>query len=162
MRSLFLAALLSACGLPAPPPVVPQAFLHATDWQTTLYGVTVTTRLVAPGALGGQDGLAYTAFAHIRPEGRFIEVDVALSRGKLTRVVAHEWGHHFQWAFGLPGIPRPDIDARAADPQEGYAETYARAYVAACGDSLRPLGWADFNVPSCGEAPDPRSITEAT
>lgn len=29
-----------------------------------------------------------------------------------------------------------------------------------CGDSLRPLGWVDFAVPRCAEAPDPRTITE--
>ena len=85
----------------------------------------------------------------------------APARHELVRVAAHEVGHCFQFRYLLPGIPRPDLGSYTASGAEGFAETYARAYLAACGDSLRPLGWADLGVPSCDEAPDPRAVAAA-
>lgn len=38
---------------------------------------------------------------------------------------------------------------------EGFAESYARAYIAACGDNLAPLGYG--SGPAC-VLPDPRTV----
>lgn len=145
---LLLALLLTACGVTAPP-------RDTGQWTTTTHGVTVTWRYVAPGSLG-----KYSGWATYLPAGTscVVDLDPALSDGQLARVAAHEYGHCAQARYLLPGIPRPDLGSYYATGTEGYAETYALAYLAACGYSLRPLGWTDRREPSCDTAPDPRTI----
>lgn len=157
---LPLAALLSAlalagCGITAPP-------RDDAQWQSEVQGVTITWRATAPSALGDArhagPAVGYASWM-LAGQTCVVDLDMTLARHELTRVAAHEAGHCLQARHLLPGLPRPDLGAYFADPQEGYAETYARTYLAACGDSLRPLGWADTAAPSCTDAPDPRTIT---
>ena len=143
-----LLALLTACGVTAPP-------RDTGQWTSTVHGVEITWRLNQAQALGAWDGLAHSVLG-----GKSCVVDVnATARAQLTRLAAHEAGHCLQAAFLLPGFDRADIAPYFADPKEGFAESYARAYLKACGDSLKPLGWQDANTASCTEAPDPRTIT---
>ena len=153
-RLLLLAALaLTACGIQAPA-------RDNAQWTSTVQGVEITWRATAPGGLGQiKDGPVVGHAANL-PGGVFcvIDLDLAQARHELVRVAAHEVGHCFQFRYLLPGIPRPDLGSYTASGAEGFAETYARAYLTACGDSLRPLGMIDLRAPSCDEAPDPRAV----
>lgn len=154
MRWLLLASLLAACSVTAPP-------RDNAQFTTALHGVTVTWRYVSPGALG-------PATPHLPKIGHatwglgggacVVDIDPALSRQQLTRVAAHEYFHCAAARYLLPGRPRPDLGTYWASPGEGAAQTYALAYLQACGDSLRPLGWQDLVPQACAEAPDPKEV----
>ena len=145
--------LLASCGIVAPA-------RDNAQWQTSTHNVSVTWRATTPGGLGHIKAGRVLGHASWFLAGTncVVDIDLAQSRAELARVAAHEYGHCAQARYLLPGIPRPDLRAYTADPREGYAETYALTYLAACGDSLRPLGWTDYAVPLCAEAPDPRSV----
>ena len=153
MRRLFLLLplLLAGCGIVAPP-------RDNAQWQSTLYDTSITWRATAPGAM--LSDRAYIGFALALPTGQscVVDIDLALARYELARVAAHEAGHCFQARHLLAGIPRPDLGDYYSGGIEGFAQTYALAYLKACGDSLKPLGWKDFAVPTCAEAPDPRTV----
>lgn len=150
---LLLTLTLTACNITAPP-------RDNAQWQTSTHGVDVTWRATAPSALGQTSTGHIAGHALAAPLGQSCVVDIDLTRSRyaLARVAAHEYMHCAQARYLLPGIPRPDLGAHFESGNEGLAETYARAYVAACGDSLRPLGWPDLAVPTCAEAPDPRTV----
>lgn len=148
--------LLASCGIVAPA-------RDNAQWQTSTHNVSVTWRATAPGGLG-QIRTGYVAgYATAAPGGTSCVVDIDLTRSRyaLARVAAHEYMHCAQARYLLSGIPRPDLGPHFATANEGLAEAYARAYVEACGDSLRPLGWSDLAVPLCAEAPDPRGVGRA-
>lgn len=149
----LLALALTACGIVAPA-------RDNAQWDSTIHGVSVTWRATAPGGLGRIEAGEVLGHATWVLAGTncVVDIDLARSHAQLARVAAHEYAHCAQARYLLPGLPRPDLGAYFADPREGFAETYARAYVAACGDALSPLGWVDFNVPLCAEAPDPRAV----
>lgn len=150
---LLLALALAACGIQAPP-------RDNAQWQSEVHGVSVTWRATAPAALGQVSTGHVAGYATAAPLGASCVVDLDLTRSRyaLARIAAHEYMHCAQARYLLPGLPRPDLGPHFATGNEGLAETYARAYVEACGDSLRPLGWADLSVPTCAEAPDPRAV----
>ena len=145
--------LLASCGIVAPA-------RDNAQWQTSTHNVSVTWRATSPGGLGRMESGSVLGHASWFLAGTncVVDMDLAQSRAQLVRVAAHEYGHCAQAKYLLPGIPRPEFGPYFADPTEGFAETYARAYLAACGDSLRPLGWSDLAVPLCAEAPDPRAV----
>lgn len=153
--TLLLAGLLAACSVQAPP-------RDNAQFQATVWDVTITWRYVNPDALNRGHG-SVAGRATWGPGGRscVVDLDASGSRRKFTQVVAHEAAHCFQARHLLPGIARPDLGTYFASPVEGFAETYALAYMAACGDSLRPLGWADYRVALCAQAPDPREVSAA-
>lgn len=172
-KLLLLALLLTACSVPptapeppAPPPAGPPTIVipdrdHG-QWTTTTHGVTVHWRAVTPDGLNSQEGVTRyvgMAYAVDGSPSCVAEMDLTNSRHGLARVAAHEYAHCAQRAYTLPGRPRPDLGSYYATPDEGFAETYARRYVALCSDSLRPLGWQDYAVPTCEAAPDPRTET---
>lgn len=148
---LTLAAMaLTSCGVTAPP-------RDNAQWNTTVHGVAVTWRWTNPGALrGGQD--VAEARSIWLGNNCVVDIDPLLSEGGITRTAAHEYGHCAQARYLLPGIPRPDLGAYYADAGEGFAETYALAYLRECGSSLRPLGWLDRWKSLCATPPDPRTI----
>lgn len=150
----LLALALTACGIVAPA-------RDNAQWDSTVHGVSVTWRATAPAALGQVSTGHVAGHATAAPLGTSCVVDLDLTRSRyaLARIAAHEYMHCAQARYLLPGLPRPDLGAHYASGNEGLAETYARAYVQACGDSLAPLGWADLNVPTCAQAPDPRTVT---
>lgn len=149
------AALLVGCNITAPP-------RDTGQFQATVWDVVITWRYVNPDALRTEAG-AVGGHTTWGPGNRscVVDLDASASRFKFTQVVAHEAGHCFQARYLLPGISRPDLGDYFSNPLEGFAETYALAYLAACGDSLSPLGWRDFRVPFCAEAPDPREVSAA-
>ncbi|WP_339098323.1 hypothetical protein WDJ50_18330 (plasmid) [Deinococcus sp. VB142] len=151
--ALLFALTLTSCNITAPP-------RDNAQWQTSTYGVDVTWRATAPSALGQTSTGHIAGYALAAPLGQSCVVDIDLTRSRyaLARVAAHEYMHCAAARYLLPGIPRPDLGAHFESGSEGLAETYARAYVAACGDSLRALGWPDLAVPTCAEAPDPRAV----
>lgn len=153
-KLLPLALILTACGVTAPP-------RDNAQWQSVVHGVSVTWRATAPGGLGHIGALPRVGYALALPAGQscVVDIDLALSRHMLARIAAHEYMHCAQARYLLPGRPRPDLGDYYASGNEGLAETYARAYLAACGDSLAALGWKDLVAPTCAEAPDPRTLT---
>jgi len=150
---LFLPLLLTACRFVAPA-------RDQAQWTTTVHGVQITWRWVTPGALGQSGPLTFAGYAHTTPLGDtcVVDIDPVMSRSGLVRVAAHEAGHCLAGRFlrvgGDPG--RPEVYYQRVF--ESWPEAYAQAYLKACGDSLRPLGWADMKAPSCAEAPHPRDI----
>lgn len=151
--ALLFAFILTSCNITAPP-------RDNAQWQSEVHGVLVTWRATAPAALGQVSTGHVAGYATAAPLGTSCVVDLDLTRSRyaLARIAAHEYMHCAQARYLLPGLPRPDLGPHFATGNEGLAETYALAYVAACGDSLRPLGWADLSVPTCAEAPDPRTV----
>lgn len=145
--------LLASCGIVAPA-------RDTAQWQTSTHNVSVTWRATSPGGLGHIEAGNVLGHANWFLAGTncVVDVDLAQSRTQLVRVAAHEYAHCAQAHFLLPGLARSDLGPYFADPREGFAENYAHVYLAACGNSLRPLGWADLNVPLCAEAPDPRAV----
>lgn len=157
---LPLLLILAACA-PTPPPTPPGSPTPEPRWTATVRGVPLVWEIVAPGALGllyGTVGPPVGGRAHMGERPCRVALDVEATRGEWARYAAHEAAHCLQVALRLPGRTRPDLGAYYADPAEGFAETYARAYVRTCGESLRPLGWRDARVPTCAAAPDPRAI----
>lgn len=144
----LLGVLLIACHVTAPP-------RDAAQWESTVHGVQITWRLVAPGELAPYSGHAQGGLG---ATGCVVDIDAAGARHALARLAAHEAGHCLQGRYLIPPQGRPDLGAYFADPMEGWPEAYAQAYLAACGDSLRPLGWADLAVPRCAEAPHPLTV----
>lgn len=77
-----------------------------------------------------------------------------------TLLLAHEFGHCLDGSkliythnrFGHAGEVYGPYYAHAA---EGFAEAYARAYIAQCGYNLAPLGWGQG--PEC-VLPDPKAV----
>ncbi|SEI59957.1 hypothetical protein SAMN04488058_10193 [Deinococcus reticulitermitis] len=79
-------------------------------------------------------------------------------------LLAHEVGHCLDGAvleYGHGGFGREGrvYGAYYASPAEGFAEAFARAYLAKCGLNLAPLGYGEG--PAC-EVPDPREIRPPT
>lgn len=157
-RLLPLLALLTSCSaFHAPAP---------SEWTSTVHGMAITWRLVTPGSIAGPPGHQYAGYATSSPLERACRVE--LDAGVLVRapelvphLAAHEVGHCMQGRFLLPGLPRPDLGPYYASGMEGWAETYALAYLAACGPSLAPLGWADPRPADCEHPPDPRTVRAA-
>ncbi|THF70523.1 hypothetical protein E7T06_07410 [Deinococcus sp. Arct2-2] len=147
---LLLAVFLSACSVTAPP-------RDSGQWTTTVFDTSITWRWVAPGGLGPNWGYANSA-----PGGGscVVDLDPALARDVLVRVAAHEAAHCFAGRYLISGFPRPDLGPYYNTPFEGYAQTYALAYLATCGESLAPLGWVDPRPALCASPPDPRSIRQ--
>lgn len=153
LNPLPIILLLAACNITAPP-------RDNAQWSSTVHGVDVTWRATAPAALGQVSTGNVAGHALTAPLGQscVVDIDMTRSRYALARVAAHEYMHCAQARYLLPGIPRPDLGAHFESGNEGLAETYALAYVKACGDSLAALGWPDLAVPTCAEAPDPRTV----
>ncbi|GAA5503030.1 hypothetical protein Dxin01_02779 [Deinococcus xinjiangensis] len=153
LLTLLLPLSLAACGFTAPP-------RDNAQFVSTLYGVEITWRLVNPGTLGTDGRYAYVGYAQALPFGStcVIDIDPTLARHQLAHVAAHEAGHCLSARYALLGPKRPDLGPYFDSLTEGFAETYAQAYTAACGDSLKPLGWQDLAAPTCTEAPDPRTV----
>lgn len=151
----LLPLLLASCGVVAPP-------RDRAQWSTSLYGVEITWRWVNPGTLGTTpDGQPYAGYTLTTPLGDrcVVDLDPALAqRDSLTHVAAHEAGHCLAArSLRLGGDPgRPG--AYYQQLLERWPEAYAQAYLRACGDSLRPLGWVDSRAASCEAPPDPRSV----
>lgn len=160
-RALLLLTTLAlvACGGAPPVPSGPDL---KPQWAATVRGVPVTWEIVQPGSLGRLDGdpngPVVGARAHMGARPCRIEIDTAATRADMALYAAHEVGHCLQAFYKLPGIPRPDLGPYFAGGTEGFAETYALAYKAACGDSLEPLGWKDARVATCTLAPDPPGL----
>lgn len=148
----LLALLLSGCQVVAPP-------RDRAQWTSTVHGVQVTWRLVNPGTLRTEH-LPIVGVAQGGPlvQSCVVDIDVTLARRELARVAAHEYAHCAQGHYLIPLLSRPDLGAYYASLLEGWPETYARAYLAACGDSLLPLGWADMGTPMCAQAPHPLDV----
>lgn len=161
MRRALLPLLLLAACAPTPPPTPPGSPTPEPRWTATVRGVPLVWETVEPGTLGllyGTVGPPVGGRAHLREHPCRVEIDVDATRGQWAQVAAHEAAHCFQVALRVPGRARPDLGEYYADPAEGYAETYALAYVRACGESLRPLGWRDARVPTCDQPPDPTHL----
>ncbi|WP_278913935.1 hypothetical protein [Deinococcus wulumuqiensis] len=78
-----------------------------------------------------------------------------------TLLLAHEVGHCLdasvlEYGHGGIGAQGAVYGEYYRPAVEGFAESYARAYVARCGDNLAPLGYGAG--PEC-EVPDPRRVT---
>lgn len=146
---VLLALLLSACSVTVPP-------RDNAQWVTRVWGTDITWRWVNPGGLGGNTG----GYAISAPGGAScaVDLDPALSREQLPMVAAHEAGHCLAGRYLIWGFSRPDLGAYFDTPFEGFAQTYALTYVAACGESLTPLGWVDPRPSTCTSPPDPRLI----
>lgn len=169
----LLALLMTACTVtpddPPAPPGPPVNVILAPErdtgqWVTTVHGVTVTWRATAPGTANRDNHdpkLFFVGWASsaVGSKTCVVDIDLVNARREQARIAAHEYGHCAQATYNLPGIPRADLGSYYAAPGEGYAETYAQAYLEACGNSLKPLGFQDFAVPTCAEAPDPRTVT---
>lgn len=155
LLAALLAPLLAGCTFVSTP-------RDTVQWTTTVHGVTVAWRWVAPGALTRRSGAPYAGHALTLPlaQGCVVDIDPALSRHDLVRVAAHEYGHCAAGLYlklgaeSLEGLS--DYHRRLG---EQWPERYAEAYLAACGRSLRPLGWYDLVQATCAEAPDPRSFS---
>lgn len=160
-RSLLplLAALLVGCGAAPPPPTSPTL---EPRWTATVRGVPIIWEIVRPGSLGrlwgDPNGPVVGARAYMGERPCRIQIDTVETRADMPGFAAHEVGHCLQAFHGLPGIPRPELGGYWADPTEGFAETFAEAYRAACGPSLAPLGWSDTRPARCAEVPDPRGL----
>lgn len=77
-----------------------------------------------------------------------------------TLLLAHEFGHCLDgskllYSHNHVGDQGKVYGAYYAAAVEGFAEAYARAYLAACGTNLAPLGWGQG--PDC-VLPDPRAV----
>ncbi|UQN10354.1 hypothetical protein [Deinococcus sp. QL22] len=145
----FLALLLSACSVTVPP-------RDNAQWTTTVLDTQITWRWVSPGGLGGNLG----GYAISAPGGKscVVDIDPSLSRDQIPMVAAHEAGHCLAGRYLILGFSRPDLGPYFDNPFEGFAQTYALAYLAACGQSLKALGWIDLRPSRCEAPPDPRSI----
>lgn len=166
MRLLLpaLLPLLSSCTIVSP-------HRDQAQWTTSVHGVTAHWRWVTPGSLGG----VLTTLGH-QPENHttpryagtaitlgntaqcVIDIDPALSRGRLVEVAAHEFGHCAAGRYNKVSLNTAGLDEYHRQLFERYAEHYARLYVEQCGLSLRPLGWFDLTPATCEVAPDPRLI----
>jgi hypothetical protein len=150
MRILvLLAVLLSACSVSVPP-------RDNAQWTTQVWDTSITWRWTNPGALGGTRG--GEAFPAIGGNSCVVDIDPALSRNQLSMVAAHEAGHCLAGKYLIWGFPRPDLGPYYDNPFEGFAQTYALAYLASCGQSLKALGWVDLRPSNCEHPPDPRLI----
>lgn len=148
MKRLLSILLLTSCSVTLPP--------GDPQWTGDVQGVTIYWRYAVPGELpAGQ-----VEHADYLPLGLTcaVRVDPMLSGPSLTRAAAHGAGHCLQARYLLAGFSRPDLPAYFTDPDEGFAETYAEAYLRACGGSLRPLGWSDPVPAHCSAAPDPSTV----
>lgn len=157
LLSLALPLLLASCAAHTPAP---------SEWSGTLWGKAVTWRIVAPGSIQSPPGRHFVGYAtsDLLAGTCLVEVDAAaLVRAPETvpHLVAHEVGHCAQGWFLLLGLPRPDLGEYYAGYLEGWAETYALAYLRACGSSLAPLGWNDGRPAACAAPPDPREVRAA-
>ena len=77
-----------------------------------------------------------------------------------TLLLAHEVGHCLdasvlEYGHGGVGAQGAVYGEYYRPAVEGFAESYARAYIAACGDNLAPLGYG--SGPEC-VVPDPRTV----
>lgn len=152
--TLLLAFLLTGCTVVAPA-------RDNAQWTTTVHEVEVTWRWVAPGALVRRQGSPYAGYATTGPLARkcVVDIDPTLSRGDLVRVAAHEYGHCAAGRYLKLGVSTTEgLSAYHQQVWESWPERYAQAYLAACGNSLKPLGWKDIVEPKCAQAPDPRSF----
>lgn len=78
-----------------------------------------------------------------------------------TLLLAHEFAHCLDgskllYSHNHFGDAGKQYGAYYTAAVEGFAEAYARAYLAACGTNLTPLGWG--KGPAC-ELPNPQEIT---
>ncbi|MCP2015876.1 hypothetical protein L1280_003056 [Deinococcus sp. HSC-46F16] len=154
-RLCLLAPLLAGCTVVSTP-------RDAAQWTTTVHGVTVTWRWVAPGTLQRRGDTPYAGYTLTLPlaQGCVVDIDPALSRHDLVRVAAHEYGHCAAGRYLQLGVADPQgLSAYHRQLWEQWPERYAQAYLAACGPSLRPLGWYDLVQATCAEAPDPRTVS---
>lgn len=149
LTALTLPALLAACSVTAPP-------RDTAQWISTVHGVTVTWRWTTPGQLARETGDPGTAGRSTVLPGAascVVDIDPSVAPGELTRVAAHEFGHCLAAAklriFADPQNPDPYTHQLF----ERWPEAYAQAYLTACGDSRRALGWADRIAPRCAQAP---------
>lgn len=156
---VLLALGLAGCSVTAPP-------RDNAQWTTEVHGVSITWRWTEPGALAEpvSDGLGgfrtVGGRAEVRPGSSscVVDLDPTVIRQQLTRVAAHEAGHCLQARY-----LRLFADPQNADPSthqlfERWAEAYAQAYLRACGQSLRALGWKDPIDPNCPAPPHPNDI----
>ncbi|OWL98975.1 hypothetical protein CBQ26_00515 [Deinococcus indicus] len=161
-RILSAAALalgLAGCSVTAPP-------RDNAQWTTEVHGVAITWRWTEPGALGGPvydaDGRyrAPSGHAHALPGGTscVVDIDPTAVRSELARMAAHEAGHCLQARYlRVFADPRSD-DAYTHQLLERWPEGYAQAYLRACGESLRALGWKDPTPSRCAAPPHPNDI----
>ncbi|WP_027460347.1 hypothetical protein [Deinococcus murrayi] len=150
----LLTPLLSGCTFVSTP-------RDAAQWSTAVHGVTVTWRWVTPGALARRGDTPYAGYTLTAPFawGCVVDIDPALSRHDLVRVAAHEYGHCAAGLYLQLGASSLEgLSAYHRQLWEQWPERYAEAYLAACGRSLRPLGWYDLTPATCAEAPDPRTF----
>ncbi len=167
MQSIYLEGvrrlLLAALGLTACAPRV----LSAPGWEFTALNTRAQVRLVDAADFG------YCS-------ARLVGCTVPLGQGcavmldktyflkgtprQKTLLLAHEFGHCLDGSrlvythnrFGEAGQVYGPYYKPAS---EGFAEAYARAYIARCGYNLAPLGWG--SGPAC-ELPDPREVRPET
>ncbi|MFC4427535.1 hypothetical protein [Deinococcus navajonensis] len=153
-----LLTLLTAC---AP------AVFSAPGWQAVVLDTRVTVRLVDAREFGY---CSVTLVGCTVPVGR--DCLVLLDRRyflngtprQQTLLLAHEIGHCLdgsRLAYSHGGFHDAGrvYGAYYASPVEGFAEGYARAYLAACGTNLAPLGWTRAGEAAAGcVIPDPRQV----
>lgn len=124
-------------------------FGYTVQARVTVKGVRVIYAVAPAGKLGRPGSSTNTPF------GCLVLIDPNFVH---AANVAHELGHcldqGYSRSFGSAGCR---IREYACDPAEGYADTFALAYIFTQGQDLAPLGWT-------GQAddtrlPDPAQIT---
>lgn len=151
---LVLVALLPAC---AP------RVLSAPGWEVTALKTRASVKLVSSREFGYCKAHLVGCTVPLG-QGCVIMLDSqyflkGTPRQKVL-LLAHEFGHCLDGSrllythnrFGNAGKVYGEYYSPAA---EGFAEAYARAYIAQCGDNLAPLGWG--SGPDC-DLPDPKAV----
>lgn len=148
--SALLPLILASCG----GFVAPER--DRAQWDTELYGVSITWRWVNPGGLG--EGRAGRAMVLPGGESCVIDLDPATVRNYLTEVAAHEAGHCLAARHLKVGAEVVSENPHLHELMEQWPQAYAERYMAECGLSLAPLGWRDTREATCAAPPTPDSI----
>lgn len=154
----LLALLLAGC---AP------RVLSAPGWEVNVLSTKVTVKLVNASEFGFcQDRLVGCSVP--MGQGCVIMMDKTYFLNGTDRqralLLAHEFGHcldgsRLRYTHNHFGEAGSVYGAYYRVPAEGFAEAYARAYLAQCGTNLTALGWGQGE--RC-DPPDPRDVTVET
>jgi hypothetical protein len=136
MRLLILAVLLAACAR-APAPLPPAPLPEPLPVTAVVAGLTIQYRAALPGTLDTTARPHVLAYAYLAAPGCRVYLTSGMEHN--AHVVSHEVGH----CLAMPG----------GDFSEAAAERYRVRYLAACGESVRPLGLPDERDPTCSAAP---------